>query len=133
LGLNREADYDPALGSVYANDTFGKAADFEFKFSAVVRSDIWHTGNINGTLRALELDMNATNLPVLGTSLLYPRLKIQLPPALVKVTHATDLDDMVMFDATVRGTFSTTDNRSVDILIQSLTDMTALTQDANTY
>lgn len=50
----------------------------------------------NNTLRAFRIRLDASNLPVIGTSSLKPQLTIDIPASTVVVERSFELDDFVM-------------------------------------
>lgn len=52
----------------------------------------WHD---TGVKKALEIDVHADDLPVIGTSALKPRLTLRFPESTVKVTNSVALDDLI--------------------------------------
>lgn len=121
IKIDTGLDYDPAFGSINPYDTRGGSFKVETSFSGVIRNTDFYNLNLNNTKQAFEFDANATNLPVLGTSTLYPRLRVRIPPSTVEVTHSYDIDDLIMFDAKVNAEYSAVDNYMIECLLQNTT------------
>jgi Phage tail tube protein len=93
---------DMALGLLNPYDIFSGEYGIELEFSGVVRATTFYSAFLANTKYALEFDANASNLPVLGTSALYPRFRLQTPPSVLEISHKQDMGDLVMFDAKVK-------------------------------
>jgi len=54
-----------------------------------------------GTKLAFRLDSNGSNLPVIGTSALRPRIYIDCPPSLIMVDYPIERDSYISYDLSV--------------------------------
>ncbi|MFM7852557.1 MAG: hypothetical protein ACKO96_11735, partial [Flammeovirgaceae bacterium] len=96
-------------------------AKVEFSFSGLVRDAVWESANLNNTKYAYEFDCNMSNLPVLGTSSLFPRLRVRIPPSSVEVTTKIEKDGFVAFEAKGNSEYSIADAFAIQILLQNTT------------
>jgi len=76
-------------------DGFGITIEFDL-ISANAQSSVVNTWNNSGTATAFRFDANGANYPVIGTSVLRPRLFIDIPPSVVEVTREIPIDDYLM-------------------------------------
>jgi hypothetical protein len=114
-----ESDF--AFGSLNPIDNLAGTAKVEFSFAGLVRNTTWDLANLNNTKYAYEFDCNMTNLAVLGTSTLYPRLRVRIPPSAVEVTTKIEKDGFVAFEAKGNSEYSVTDTYLIEVLLQNTT------------
>jgi hypothetical protein len=99
IDTGRDPKRHQVLGQIgLNNNTFdGFSMEIEFTTIAVGSQAATIQGwNDNNTLRAIRIDVDASNLPVIGTSTLRPRLTIDVPPSTVTVERSFELDDFIM-------------------------------------
>ena len=121
IKIDTGAEADFALGSLNPIDNLAGTAKVEFSFAGLVRNSVWDAANLNNTKQAYEFDCNMTNLAVLGTSTLYPRLRVRIPPSAVEVTTKIEKDGFVAFEAKGNAEYSVTDSYMTEILLQNTT------------
>jgi len=79
------------------NTVDGFSATIEFDLiSANAQSSVVNSWNDSGTATAFRVDITGTEYPVIGTSILKPRLFIDFPPSVVEVTREIPIDDFLM-------------------------------------
>jgi hypothetical protein len=119
IKIDTGAEADFAFGSVNPVDNLAGTAKVEFSFAGLVRNTTWDLANLNNTKYAYEFDCNMTNLAVLGSSALYPRLRIRIPPSSVEVSTKIEKDGWVAFEAGGMSEYSVTDSYMTEILLQN--------------
>jgi hypothetical protein len=112
---------DKAMGSVNPIDMLAGTAKIEFNFAGLVRDTLWDQANLSNTKYAYEFDCNMNNLPVLGSSALYPKLRVRIPPSSVEVTTKIEKDGFVAFEAKGNSEYSVADAFAIQILLQNTT------------
>jgi hypothetical protein len=122
LEIDNGMDYDPALGSVYHNDTFAKGnVEVKVSFEAVVRSALERSDFLANTQRAWEFDINASNLPNMSTSSLKPRLRVRVPTSTFSVKHSSERGNEIMYTCEIMPQWNSTAQYMIELLLQNTT------------
>lgn len=123
LKMNRNSDWDTALGSTYPVDILSGAFEVEFEFSAVVKAAT--AVSIDSVLKtgqklAWIIDGTNTQAGVIGTSALYPRISFKTAPSRTEhVFKGGGADELATFDIKVLVQYGTTEGYTIQGTVQN--------------
>lgn len=100
--MNNIGGEEQYLGSITRSDTPANGRTATLKCSVTLdASNSLNTQFEAGTKLAFKIDGLASNLSVIGTSALKPRITIEIPPSLLKKVHKIERDSYIGYDLEV--------------------------------
>lgn len=103
INLNNNLAPDKALGNLNPVDMLSGGFNFEFKFSALVKADIFETWQAGAVEKAFIMKWEDTGRDLDSGN--YPAVQFEIAPSKLVTTFNMPIDDKVMVDITVTPQF----------------------------